>query len=60
VKETDQLHVQFMNEQWGSGNPTASLQNGSFLAYDDHRSVCESLTRDRAHLLAGISSTTRA
>ncbi|TVY62811.1 putative glucan endo-1,6-beta-glucosidase B, partial [Lachnellula suecica] len=39
VSETSMLHVQFMNEKWGSGNPTSSLQDRSFLAYDDHRYV---------------------
>ncbi|KAH8651919.1 glycoside hydrolase superfamily [Tricladium varicosporioides] len=31
------LHVQPMNEIWGSGNPTQYMSNTYFMAYDDHR-----------------------
>ena len=33
----DRLHVQMMNEKWGSGNPKQSLPDEWFAAYDDHR-----------------------
>jgi hypothetical protein len=33
----DLLHIQFMNQAWGSGNPKQSLSNQWFAAYDSHR-----------------------
>jgi hypothetical protein len=33
----DQLHIQFMDAAWGSGNPKQSLPNQWFAAYDNHR-----------------------
>lgn len=32
-----QLHIQYMNQQWGSGNPNQALGSTWFTAYDDHR-----------------------
>uniref|UniRef100_A0A8H7K9G3 glucan 1,3-beta-glucosidase n=1 Tax=Bionectria ochroleuca TaxID=29856 RepID=A0A8H7K9G3_BIOOC len=31
------LHVQFMGDAWGSGNPTANIPDKKFLSFDDHR-----------------------
>ncbi|OBT82371.1 hypothetical protein VE02_08750 [Pseudogymnoascus sp. 03VT05] len=33
----DLLHIQMMNEKWGSGDPTQYLSDNWFAAYDDHR-----------------------
>lgn len=37
VSSDSYLHVQMMNEKWGSGDPTESLSDTSHAAYDDHR-----------------------
>ncbi|KAF9888501.1 hypothetical protein FE257_008608 [Aspergillus nanangensis] len=39
VSENNYLHIQMMNEKWGSGDPTSSLTDDYFAAYDDHRYV---------------------
>jgi hypothetical protein len=33
----DRVHIQMMNEKWGSGNPKQSLPDEWFASYDDHR-----------------------
>lgn len=33
------LHVEVMNELWGSGDPNQYLTNQYFMAYDDHRYI---------------------
>lgn len=33
----DLLHIQMMNQKWGSGDPTQYLSDNWFAAYDDHR-----------------------
>jgi hypothetical protein len=37
VTSNNQLHIQMMNNLWGSGDPTQYLTNNWFAAYDDHR-----------------------
>jgi hypothetical protein len=37
VTANNYLHVEPMNELWGSGNPNQYLSNTYFMAYDDHR-----------------------
>ncbi|RDW92243.1 putative endo-beta-1,6-glucanase-2 [Coleophoma crateriformis] len=38
VHNTDALHVQLMNDLWGSGDPKAAMpSDATLLAYDDHR-----------------------
>ncbi|KAL3456954.1 glycoside hydrolase superfamily [Aspergillus heterothallicus] len=37
VTASDYLHIQMMNEKWGSGNPNEALSDLYFAAYDDHR-----------------------
>ncbi|KAN0105831.1 glycoside hydrolase family 5 protein [Hyaloscypha variabilis] len=37
IAQNNYLHVQPMNELWGSGDPNQYLTNDVFLAYDDHR-----------------------
>ncbi|KAL2866207.1 glycoside hydrolase family 5 protein [Aspergillus lucknowensis] len=37
VSEANALHIQMMNEKWGSGDPTESLPDTTVAAYDDHR-----------------------
>jgi len=39
VSANNYLHIQAMNEIWGSGDPTSYLSNTYFLAYEDHRYV---------------------
>ncbi|KAL4796619.1 glycoside hydrolase superfamily [Aspergillus venezuelensis] len=39
VSSDKYLHLQMMNEKWGSGDPTSSLPDTSYAAYDDHRYV---------------------
>lgn len=35
----DRLHIQMMNENWGSGNPNQNLTDVWHAAYDDHRYI---------------------
>ncbi|KAL3491054.1 glucan endo-1,6-beta-glucosidase B [Aspergillus germanicus] len=37
VTNNNYLHIQMMNAKWGSGDPTESLSDTYFAAYDDHR-----------------------
>lgn len=37
VQKNNLLHIQMMNEKWGSGNPNQGLHDLWFAAYDDHR-----------------------
>ncbi|CAL5875247.1 uncharacterized protein PFLUO_LOCUS9551 [Penicillium psychrofluorescens] len=37
MSKNDHLHIQMMDELWGSGDPDQYLTNLHFLAYDDHR-----------------------
>ncbi|KFY16069.1 hypothetical protein V492_01586 [Pseudogymnoascus sp. VKM F-4246] len=37
IGQNDLLHIQMMNEKWGSGQPTEFLTDNWFAAYDDHR-----------------------
>lgn len=37
IASNNQLHVQFMNSLWGSGDPDQYLTNNYFASYDDHR-----------------------
>jgi len=37
IASNNQLHVQFMNSLWGSGDPDQYLPNNYFASYDDHR-----------------------
>jgi len=37
IASNNLLHIQVMNEKWGSGNPNQALTNLNFMAYDDHR-----------------------
>jgi hypothetical protein len=39
VTANNYLHVQAMNELWGSGTPNQFMSNQYFMAYDDHRYV---------------------
>ncbi|KAL4979632.1 glucan endo-1,6-beta-glucosidase B [Aspergillus desertorum] len=39
ITSNNYLHIQMMNEKWGSGDPTESLTDNYFAAYDDHRYV---------------------
>ncbi|KAL4981399.1 glucan endo-1,6-beta-glucosidase B [Aspergillus falconensis] len=39
ITSNNYLHIQMMNEKWGSGDPTQSLTDNYFAAYDDHRYV---------------------
>jgi hypothetical protein len=37
VTSNNYLHIQMMNNLWGSGDPTQYLTDNYFAAYDDHR-----------------------
>ncbi|KAL4884221.1 glycoside hydrolase superfamily, partial [Aspergillus karnatakaensis] len=37
VTSNNYLHIQMMNQKWGSGEPTEFLTDTYFAAYDDHR-----------------------
>jgi hypothetical protein len=37
VAEGKQLHIQMMNENWGSGDPKSNLPDDTDAAYDNHR-----------------------
>jgi len=37
ITSNNYLHIQMMNNKWGSGDPTQYLTNNYFAAYDDHR-----------------------
>jgi glucan endo-1,6-beta-glucosidase len=37
VTSNNYLHIQMMNNKWGSGDPTQYLTDNYFAAYDDHR-----------------------
>ncbi|RDW93956.1 glycoside hydrolase family 5 protein [Aspergillus mulundensis] len=39
ITSNNYLHIQMMNEKWGSGDPTSALSDNYFAAYDDHRYV---------------------
>ncbi|EGX52505.1 hypothetical protein AOL_s00043g294 [Orbilia oligospora ATCC 24927] len=40
VKKSKQLHVMFMDEMWGSGNPNQAIKEGSeLMSYDYHKYV---------------------
>ncbi|KAI0439424.1 glycoside hydrolase superfamily [Xylaria telfairii] len=37
VADNDKLHIEYMAEAWGSGNPNQNLPDTTFAFYDDHR-----------------------
>ncbi|KAI0394206.1 glycoside hydrolase family 5 protein [Xylariaceae sp. FL0594] len=37
VKDSEKLHIQYMDETWGSGDPKKNLPETKFAFYDDHR-----------------------
>ncbi|KAL4870287.1 glucan endo-1,6-beta-glucosidase B [Aspergillus spectabilis] len=37
ITANNNLHIQMMNQKWGSGEPTEYLTDTYFAAYDDHR-----------------------
>lgn len=37
VPDNDRLHIQFMGEAWGAGDPTENLPSTDFASFDDHR-----------------------
>jgi glucan endo-1,6-beta-glucosidase len=37
VASNNYVHIEAMNELWGSGDPNQYLTNTNFMAYDDHR-----------------------
>ncbi|KAI5813021.1 glycoside hydrolase superfamily [Pyronema omphalodes] len=39
IGANDRLHIQMMNEKWGSGNPKQNLPDEWFASYDDHRYI---------------------
>ncbi|QGA15346.1 hypothetical protein EYB26_003003 [Talaromyces marneffei] len=39
ITANNELHIQMMNNLWGSGDPTEYLTDNYFAAYDDHRYV---------------------
>ncbi|RFU34687.1 hypothetical protein B7463_g1653, partial [Scytalidium lignicola] len=39
ITQYNELHIQMMNDKWGSGDPTQYLTNNWFAAYDDHRYI---------------------
>lgn len=39
IATNDRLHVQFMDELWGAGNPKSNLPSDSGIAFDDHNYV---------------------
>lgn len=39
VATSKKLHVQMMNQKWGSGNPTKALTDETYAYYDDHHYV---------------------
>ena len=40
----DRLHVQFMDNLWGAGDPKSNLPNDGRLAFDDHNYVGGAVT----------------
>lgn len=39
IAANDRLHVQFMDELWGAGNPKSNLPSDSRIVFDDHNYV---------------------
>lgn len=39
ITANNYVHIQMMNEKWGSGNPNANLDDTYFAFYDDHHYV---------------------
>ena len=39
VTASEQLHIQMIDDKWGSGDPTQYLRSTSNTAYDDHEYV---------------------
>ena len=37
INANDYLHIQTMDKNWGSGDPTEAVDNLYYAAYDDHR-----------------------
>ncbi|RJE19079.1 Glycoside hydrolase family 5 [Aspergillus sclerotialis] len=37
IDRNDYLHIQMMDEKWGSGDPNEALKDTYYTAYDDHR-----------------------
>lgn len=37
INTNDYLHIQTMDKNWGSGDPTEAVDNLYYAAYDDHR-----------------------
>ncbi|KAH8691658.1 putative endo-beta-1,6-glucanase [Talaromyces proteolyticus] len=37
ISQGNELHIEMMNEKWGSGDPTQYLTDNWYAAYDDHR-----------------------
>ncbi|KAJ9224852.1 CAZyme family GH5 [Paecilomyces variotii] len=44
VSDADALHVQYMDELWGAGDPDSNLGKDKSIAYDDHNYVLSVLT----------------
>ncbi|KAF8534504.1 glycoside hydrolase family 5 protein [Trichophaea hybrida] len=39
INPHDRVHIQMMNEKWGTGNPNQNLTDTWYAAYDDHRYI---------------------
>ncbi|KAI0019180.1 glycoside hydrolase superfamily [Xylariomycetidae sp. FL0641] len=37
VSDANRVHIQYMADAWGSGNPSSALPDTTFALYDDHR-----------------------
>ena len=44
ISDDQRLHVQFMDSQWGAGNPKSNLPSDSKIIFDDHNYVGGAVT----------------
>ncbi|CAG8017015.1 unnamed protein product [Penicillium olsonii] len=49
INKNDNLHIQMMDESWGSGNPNEYLDDLTYMAYDDHRYLKWDTSVDVSH-----------
>ncbi|KAJ5343940.1 uncharacterized protein MYU51_002117 [Penicillium brevicompactum] len=49
INKNDYLHIQTMDQSWGSGDPNEHLDDLTYMAYDDHRYLKWDTSVDASH-----------
>jgi hypothetical protein len=53
ISDDQRLHVQFMDSQWGAGNPKSNLPSDSKIIFDDHNYVGGAVTSNNPSATQG-------